>query len=129
MVENLAIHTRVMKRGSRPDRSRSAHRRRPSPPGAQAEGFAAFRQRWSSENEWHWPRDTHLSSETSLWGSDMICVPFGGCALNRITDLPTMNPLPLPQLRSEGGELLAAAKLGLILSSYTTPWDAAPNLL
>jgi hypothetical protein len=31
----------------------------------------------------------------------------------------------LPQLRSEGGEPSAPATPGLILLSYTTPWDAA----
>jgi hypothetical protein len=31
----------------------------------------------------------------------------------------------LPQLRSEGGEPSAPATPGLLLPSYTTPWDAA----
>jgi len=31
----------------------------------------------------------------------------------------------LPQLRSEGGEPSAPATPGLILLSYTTPWDVA----
>jgi len=37
-------------------------------------------------------------------------------------------PHPLPQLRSEGGEPSAPATPGLILPSYTTPWDAAEAL-
>ncbi len=32
----------------------------------------------------------------------------------------------MPQLRSEGGEPSARATPGLLLPSYTTPWDAAP---
>lgn len=31
----------------------------------------------------------------------------------------------MPQLRSEGGEPSAPATPGLLLPSYTTPWDAA----
>jgi putative transposase len=34
----------------------------------------------------------------------------------------------LPQLKSEGGEPSAPATPGLILLSYTTPWDAARAL-
>jgi hypothetical protein len=38
---------------------------------------------------------------------------------------PPWAPHPLPQLRSEGGEPSAPATPGLLLPSYTTPWDAA----